>query len=105
MSNFLEKELAVVIWINPNRIKNKRARRFETISSKESNLPVAFSIESLLNHPTNKECKIALTEADVSKCLKETLEKDLPTRVKPLIVPIRLATAVFGWENFHVPTE
>lgn len=105
MSNLLGKELAVVIWINPNRVKNKRARRFETITSRESNLPMAFSMESLLNHPTNKECKIALTEADVSKCLKETSEKNLPTRVKPLIVPVGLATSVFGWEDFHIPTE
>lgn len=93
--SYTEKDLAVVVWLNPNHATRPQTRLLETITSRYSNNPMAFPTRSLqltLKNPT-----IATVDNIADGLLAATQDT-------PLIVPLPLAREELGWTDFYVPT-
>jgi hypothetical protein len=96
---YTEEELAVVVWVNPKHSSSKQARFLETMTTDDSTLPMAFPVKYLLRNRSWKNAILAHSEAEVFRTLQES------RRTKPLLIPLKVATEAFGWENFYIPTE
>jgi hypothetical protein len=97
---YAEEELAIVVWINPNRKKsNARNRALETMTAENSSYPMAFPLKAIAKH---RSWKNALTANNTDELLSY-----LPasTRIKPIIVPLPIAQKSLGWDNFYIPSE
>jgi hypothetical protein len=98
---YKEEELAVVIWINPRRLKrsDSNARFLETMTSEDSPYPMAFPVSSLTTHKMWRNARIARTKEDVYALIGST------ERTRPLLVPLPVAKEALDWTKFYVPTE
>lgn len=89
-----ESDLAILVWINPEIKKNPQRRLLETVTSKESNLPMIFPIKFLQSSipgavlVTNKNLQIKILSS---------------TEQNPLIISLPLARKHLGWTEFDVP--
>lgn len=96
---YKEEDLAVVIWVNPNRLKKANARFLETMTSDNSPHPMAFPISTLTTNKMWRNARIARSKEDVYSLIGTT------ERTKPLLVPLPTAREALDWTNFYVPTE
>lgn len=96
---YTEEELAVVVWVNPKHSSSKQARFLETMTTDDSTLPMAFPLRHLLTNRSWRNAVLAHSGAEVFETLQQS------RRTKPLVVPLKVATEAFGWEDFYVPTE
>lgn len=96
---YTEDELAVVVWVNPKHKSSKQARFLETMTTDDSTLPMAFPVKHLTTHRSWKNATLAHSEAEVFRTLQES------RRTRPLLIPLKVATQAFGWENFYIPSE
>jgi hypothetical protein len=96
---YSEADLAVVVWRNPQKNVSNQVRYLETMTSETSSLPMVFPIESLKADRAWKTAKFAKDSTDLVNKIHSTSRRD------PLIVPIPLAKAFFGWEDFFIPSE
>jgi hypothetical protein len=94
-----EEDLAVVIWINPKAKNSRQSRALETMTSENSRYPMAFPLASLKRNRSWVNATIAKTKEDVFELIQKT------ERTKPLLVPLSVAKAALGWENFYIPSE
>lgn len=96
---YSEDELAVVVWINPKSKTSRQSRALETMTSDNSRFPMAFPLRSLTKNRSWNNAKIAKSTKDVFDLIPTT------ERTRPLLIPLSVAKAALGWENFYVPTE
>lgn len=96
---YKEEDLAVVVWMNPKSKNSKQSRALETMTSDDSRYPMAFPLTSLTRHRSWKNAQIARSKEDVFALIQQT------ERTKPLLIPLTVAKAALGWENFYIPTE
>lgn len=93
---FLEEDLGIVLWINPEFDQKPKKRLLETITSSYSNNPMAFPIKHL-------QKTIPLATVVDENTLSEGIFAS--TQEKPLIVPLPVAKSVLGWAEFYIPTS
>ena len=93
---YLDIELAVLVWINPDIKKNPQKRLLETITAKDSNLPMIFPIKFL--QASVPGAVLVNNKNFHSKILSSTEQN-------PLIISIPLAYKHLGWEDFDVPPQ
>jgi heme oxygenase len=96
---YTEEELAVVVWVNPKHSSSKQARFLETMTTDDSTLPMAFPLNYLMKNRSWRNAVLAHTGAEVFDTLQES------RRSRPLVIPLKVATEAFGWENFYIPTQ
>lgn len=96
---FTEDELAVVIWRNPKTKTSRQSRSLETMTSENSSLPMAFPIKALSRNKSWQQATIVRDKDALYARIADT------ERSKPLIVPLPVAKAALGWEDFYIPTE
>jgi hypothetical protein len=94
-----EDELAIVIWINPKTKQSNQSRLLETMTAENSTLPMAFPIKSLIADRNWQNASLIRSKDDVFELVLTS------ERSKPLIVPLPIAKASLGWEDFYIPTE
>jgi hypothetical protein len=95
-----DSDFVVVIWENR---KSGTGRLFETISKYGSQFPVAWRFLHLQTKYSGllPNARIVQSEQELLEWCKPPLIHDTD-RDKPLIVPVRFARVVLGWENFDV---
>lgn len=96
---YLEDQLAIAVWKNPNQRRARQARFFETMTSETSPHPMAFPIELLRKR---KEWANAIYIHSRDEFLDSL---SVSSRSRPLVIPIPVARDSLGWETFYVPTE
>lgn len=96
---YSEGDLAVIVWRNPRHTLSNQVRYLETMTSDASPLPMVFPIEALRTKREWKSAKVVHNSTDLMNQMHQS------SRNTPLIVPIPLAKAFFGWEDFFVPSE
>lgn len=89
-------DLAIVVWIDPDALDRPQKRLLETITSRNSRLPLAFPIRSL---------QLSLPYA--STVTEDTLQEKMlaSTKESPIIIPISLARSSLGWTEFDIAGE
>lgn len=93
---YSESDLAVVIWLNPEKYERPQARLLETLTDRSSTDPMAFPIRSLQLTLPNPHIA---TETDIQDRILSS------TRDDPVIVPLPLAITELGWTDFYVPSS
>lgn len=86
-------EPAVIVWISEEALNKPQKRLLETLTSRNSRLPLAFSVRTLqMSVPY-------ATTAD-----EETLQDSLlrSSKDNPVIIPISLARSSLGWTEFDI---
>lgn len=86
-------DLAIVVWIDPEAINRPQKRLLETLTNRNSRLPLAFPIRTL---------QLSLPYA--STVTEDTMQERLlaSTREHPVIIPISLARSSLGWTEFDI---
>jgi hypothetical protein len=96
---YTEKELSVVIWLNPRKQGAKQAKSLETMTAENSSLPMAFPTKSLLSSRSWSNSILATGADDVYSFLPKS------SRKSPIIVPLSIARSALGWDDFYIPAE
>lgn len=94
-----EDELAIVVWINPKTKQSNQSRLLETMTAENSSLPMAFPLKSLSGDRNWKNASFIHSKDEVFELILTS------ERSKPLIIPLPIAKASLGWEDFYIPTE
>jgi hypothetical protein len=97
--SYNEDELAIVVWRNPDSRKSSQARFLETMTSEDSEFPMAFPIKSLTS---KKEWALAARASSMQSVVDYI---PTSTRTEPMIIPLPIARETFGWDTFYVPSE
>jgi hypothetical protein len=97
--SYTEDELAVVVWMNPKNKESNQSRFLETMTSENSLFPMAFPLKSLTSSRDWQNATLVNKKDDVFGAIRTT------ERSRPLIIPIPVARAAFGWEDFYIPSE
>lgn len=86
-------EPAVIVWIGKEALNKPQKRLLETLTARDSRLPLAFSVRTLQTSVPYA------TTAD-----EETLQDSLVRSSKdnPVIIPISLARSSLGWTEFDI---
>jgi hypothetical protein len=69
------------------------------MTAENSTLPMAFPIKSLIADRNWQNASLIRSKDDVFELVLTS------ERSKPLIVPLPIAKASLGWEDFYIPTE
>ena len=97
--SYTSEELAVVVWSNPKIKTGKQVRALETMTTKDSTLPMVFPIPMLKKKREWKNATFVSSVNDVFNLLPKS------QRGTPLIIPMTIAKQALGWDNFYIPTE
>lgn len=90
------KDLHCVVWMNPSRQNHPQSRLLQALTSYGTPpLPLAIPRDELSHL---KKAKYVTSQDDFLKKLNSSSQQS------PLIIPIRLATEILGWEDFQ-PTH
>lgn len=94
-----EFDLVVVLWAN--HAHPEGGRPFETLTSPGTRIPLAWSLSALRSKfgKLLESSYLVMSEADLQSWTSPLL---LPTvtREQPLLVPVPIARAVLGWQEF-----
>ena len=96
---YSEDELGVVVWMNPKNKQSNQSRLLETMTAENSSLPMAFPLKSLTEDRNWQNASLIRSKDEVFELIFST------ERSKPLIIPLPIAKAALGWEDFYIPTE
>lgn len=96
---YSEDELGVVVWMNPKNKQSNQSRLLETMTAENSSLPMAFPLKTLAEDRNWQNASLIRSKDDVFELIFGT------DRSKPLIIPLLIAKAALGWEDFYIPTE
>jgi hypothetical protein len=89
----------VVVWRNPKNKLSRQARYLETMTAESSRSPMMFPIASLTSDTAWRNAKVPKNSTE----LLQSIEASGPDA--PVLVPVSLARAFLGWEDFYIPTE
>lgn len=91
-----EEDLAVLVWIEPEALNRPQKRLLETITARNSTLPLALPIRSL---------RLSLSKAVLAE--ESTLQENILASSQncPVIVPVPLAKSALGWTEFDITEE
>ena len=95
---YTESELGLLVWLNPEHTTKPQSRLLSTMTDHSSINPMAFPISLLRRNKMFSACPTA-EDANIT----ELLFSSAPER--PVIIPIPVARAQLGWEEFFVPTR
>lgn len=96
---YSEDELGVVVWINPKTKQSSQSRFLETMTAENSSFPMAFPLKLLSGDRSWQNAFLVTSKDQVFDLIRST------ERSKPLILPLPIAKAALGWEDFYIPTE
>ena len=96
---YTEAELGIVVWMNPKTKQSNHSRLLETMTAENSSLPMAFPINALTKDHNWQNASLIHSKDEVFELVFAA------DRSKPLIVPLPIAKAALGWEDFYIPTE
>jgi hypothetical protein len=96
---YTEEELGIVVWMNPKNKQSNQSRFLETMTAENSTLPMAFPLKALTKDRNWQNASLVRSKDEVFELIRSS------ERSKPLIVPLLIAKAALGWEDFYIPTE
>jgi hypothetical protein len=96
---YTEEELGIVVWMNPKNKESHQSRFLETMTAENSTLPMAFPLKALAKDRNWQNASLVRSKDEVFELIRSS------ERSKPLIVPLPIAKAALGWEDFYIPTE
>jgi hypothetical protein len=85
--------------MNPKNKQSNQSRLLETMTAENSSLPMAFPLKSLTEDRNWQNASLIRSKDEVFELIFST------ERSKPLIIPLPIAKAALGWEDFYIPTE
>jgi hypothetical protein len=95
---FEASELAILVWMNPDRDNKPQSRLLMTLTDRLSPHPMAFPLKTLQNTPEFASCPLATPET-----LADLLVASTPTT--PIIILLPIAQDQLGWTDFYIPTK
>jgi hypothetical protein len=96
---YTEDQLGIVVWMNPKNKESHQSRFLETMTAENSTLPMAFPLSTLTKDRNWQNASLVRSKDEVFELIRSS------ERSKPLIIPLPIAKAALGWEDFYIPTE
>ena len=97
--SFDEDDFVFIVWSNTS---SSQGRPFETMTKHGSRLPVAWSLTNLQSKylAAYKNTRLVSSEDDLRSLMSSPID-----RQKPLLVPVKYAKSVLGWNDYTLWEE
>ncbi len=91
----MSKDYVVTVWINKPNAKHPRARTMSTVTSANSQVPLARPLGILLSDPAYADCLLANSSEEAVDLLENA-----PVE-QTIVLPLEVAKNVLGWAHYE----